>query len=159
MISCGVCLYFSDLLHLVWSFLGPSMLLQMLLFHSVLWLHNIYIYIYTHTHIYIYMYTYAACIYISISPIFFIHSSVDGRLGCFHALAIVNSTAMNIGGTYQYLFELQFCPDVCPEVGLQNHMASLISFLRNLHTVLHSGHASLRSHQHSRRASFSDSDF
>jgi len=35
------------------------------------------------------------CVYVS----FFIHSSVNGCLGCFHALATVNSAAVNTGGT------------------------------------------------------------
>ena len=36
-----------------------------------------------------------------------------------------------------HLFGLQFSPDKCPEMGLQDQMATLIfSFLRTLHTVL-----------------------
>ena len=40
----------------------------------------------------------------SMYHIFFIHLSVNGHLGCFHILAIVNSGVMNKGG--MYLFEL-----------------------------------------------------
>ena len=51
--------------------------------------------------------------------IFFIHSSIDVHLGCFHVLATVNNNPMN-------LFELQFYLGVCPGVELLDHMAPLL---------------------------------
>ena len=39
-----------------------------------------------------------------------IHSSADGQLGCFHALATVNNAAMNIRGHVSFHIELSgFC--------------------------------------------------
>ena len=66
----------------------------------------------------------------------FIHSSIDGHLGCFHILAIVSSPAMNIG-FIEFLLELQLSPGTCPVVGLLGHIVDLLLvFLRNFHTVL-----------------------
>ena len=72
----------------------------------------------THTHIHTHIHT-------QIYHIFFIHSSINGHLGCFHVLDIVNRAAVNTGVIY--LFELDFSsfPDTCPGVELLDYMGTL----------------------------------
>ena len=45
--------------------------------------------------------------------IFFIHSPVEGHLGYFYVLAVVNSAAMDMG--HMYLFDPCFSLDICPD--------------------------------------------
>ena len=59
---------------------------------------------------------------------FFIHSSINGHLGCFCVLAVVNNVAVNIGMNVSFEFELLSFLDtspICPGMGLLDHMVAL----------------------------------
>jgi hypothetical protein len=79
--------------------------------------------------------------------IFCIHSSVEGHLGCFNLLGIINKAAMNIV-EHVSLLHVGESFGYVPRSDIAGSSGNTMSnFLRNCQTDFQSGCASLQSHQ------------
>ena len=107
------------------------MLLQMILFHGWVIFHYVCVCIYMCMCVYFYVCMYL-CIHIYVYHISFIQSPVDKYLGCLRVLAIINSAAVNIGVCVSFQIRVLYFLDICPGVGLLDHMVVLFLVFKGI---------------------------
>ena len=121
---------FSNLFQLVWWSLGPSMLLRVALLHSF------------HGWVVVQC---VVCTCVCACHVFCIPLSVSEHSECFHVLIIVNSAAMNVEEPVSFWIIL-LSRYMLRTGNAESHGNFTVSFLRNLHIVLHNGCTNLHSH-------------
>ena len=134
----GVCHSLSDRFHLALYPLAPSMLSQMARSHPL----------------YAQVIFHCVCVCVCVCDLFFIHSFMDGHLGCFHILTFV-SAPVNIGAHISFQVSVfVFFGEILSSGITGSYGNPIFNFLR-LHSIFHSGYTSLHSHQQCTRISFS----
>ena len=88
---------------------------------------------------------------------FLMNSYVKGCLGCFHVLAIANSATINneIHVSFSILLSSEKLNSYLPKSGITGSYGGFIpNFLRNLHSIFHSGYINLHSRQQCKSVPF-----